>query len=636
MAGGWDAGVQYKNVSAVTLYGCLFMTCAYTWEHDLSQNMSKLKGCSYHGLLPSDVKFVTVVFDNKSVQQAYEASRYLSCHGVQVILLDVASLYAQLEGCITQLLEGDNLEELWNSLTFLVFLHEYPMEKVIQEIQYVDGQFGMNTTLSHLSRWLFVLSHHLSLAPSESVNLGNIAVSHRYNTECDQKVHIIKSTPRGRFWEKALVKPGDDIFNNTKFDLNGKTIIVLAMEWGPFTKESIHNGSIDITGICRDVLDVLAEQMNFRFRFEQPPDRSWGVLQADGNWTGVVGMLQRGEADLSISPYSPNEARLKVLSYSYLFNYEESVVVFKTKLKSGLEWKLLNNFFKTDVYLCGLIIAVFVYLTFVVSESARISSMEDKMKPTIWTTLTLMMLNCLAVPLRQGIPHLPRSTSGRLLLAFWCLYTMIMTYVYIGGLVAILSTNNDEIPFKTLKELALNEEFEVDIEDGSVLEQIMKTSTNPEFQAIWKKISLSQTASTNESSHQKWTRQRNKLYEGGFALISSRASVDVFMSEHCGLRVMDEEILPLFSSFVFPRHSPLALMMSHRIQTLVDAGLLSLWNKKWAPKKKTCIPETDSKTEPITVVDLSSAFIACLAGLGVSVMCLIIETAVQKYDERCH
>lgn len=75
-----------------------------------------------------------------------------------------------------------------------------------------------------------------------------------------------------------------------------------------------------------------------------------------------------------------------------------------------------------------------------------------------------------------GISHLPSSTSGRLVLVFWCVYAMIMTSIYIGSLVAILSTSNDEAPFKTLKELAANKDFEVDIEDGSVLKHIMKVT----------------------------------------------------------------------------------------------------------------------------------------------------------------
>ncbi|XP_071099291.1 probable glutamate receptor [Haliotis cracherodii] len=632
MAGGREADLLCNNASVLTLQVYLIVMCVCTCrcEDALSENTSP--GCGYHGLLTADVKFITVVFDHESEQQASEASRYINSHGVQIILLDVASMYIHLADRVTQLLEGENLVAMRNSLTFLVLLHEYPMEKVIQEIQYVDEKFGMNTTLSRLSRWLFLLSQHLSIASNDSVNLNNIAVSVSLGLKCEEEVNILKSTPQGTFWEKAVMKPGDYIFNNIKYDLNGQTLSVLAMEWGPFTKEHISNGSIDITGICRDVLDVLAKHMHFSFRFVQPADRSLGALQPSGNWTGVVGMLQRREADLCISPYSPNEARMKVMSFGYLFNYEDAVVVYKNKMKSGSDWRILKNCFKTNVYLCGLIAAIVVYLIFVVSESAYIFYTESKSKPTIWATLNLMMLECIAVPLRQGIPRLPSSTSGRLVLAFWCVYTMIMTSIFIGSLVAILSTNNDEVPFKTLKELAANKDFGVDIEDGSVLKHIMKTSSNPDFQAIWKKISVSKAADANESSHQKWTRQRNKLYSGGFALISSRANVDFFMSEHCGLHIMNEGILPLFSSFVFPRHSPLALMMSHRFQALADAGLIPLWNKKWAPQKKSCVP--DSKSKPIAVSDLMSAFIVCVAGLGMSLMCLILEKVFQKYGER--
>ena len=38
--------------------------------------------------------------------------------------------------------------------------------------------------------------------------------------------------------------------------------------------------------------------MNFTYDLTQPPDGQWGAIQPDGSWSGLVGMLMRGEIDI--------------------------------------------------------------------------------------------------------------------------------------------------------------------------------------------------------------------------------------------------------------------------------------------------------------------------------------------------
>ena len=38
--------------------------------------------------------------------------------------------------------------------------------------------------------------------------------------------------------------------------------------------------------------------MNFTYTIVEPDDQSWGSLQSDGSWNGMVKMLQEGTVDL--------------------------------------------------------------------------------------------------------------------------------------------------------------------------------------------------------------------------------------------------------------------------------------------------------------------------------------------------
>ena len=43
---------------------------------------------------------------------------------------------------------------------------------------------------------------------------------------------------------------------------------------------------------------VFQKILNFTYDLTKPPDGQWGSLQSDMSWTGMVGMLTRGEIDI--------------------------------------------------------------------------------------------------------------------------------------------------------------------------------------------------------------------------------------------------------------------------------------------------------------------------------------------------
>ncbi|KAH6927299.1 hypothetical protein HPB50_001598 [Hyalomma asiaticum] len=55
---------------------------------------------------------------------------------------------------------------------------------------------------------------------------------------------------------------------------------------------------------------MLLEILRYTITF--PLDSFWGLLKPDGNWTGVLGMLQRDEADLALSVINPTSEKKDV------------------------------------------------------------------------------------------------------------------------------------------------------------------------------------------------------------------------------------------------------------------------------------------------------------------------------------
>ena len=46
------------------------------------------------------------------------------------------------------------------------------------------------------------------------------------------------------------------------------------------------------------------------------PDLTFGSLQKDGNWSGMIGMVDRGEVDMAVAPIYMTPARKEVVDFT--------------------------------------------------------------------------------------------------------------------------------------------------------------------------------------------------------------------------------------------------------------------------------------------------------------------------------
>ncbi|KAK8376279.1 hypothetical protein O3P69_008761 [Scylla paramamosain] len=78
-------------------------------------------------------------------------------------------------------------------------------------------------------------------------------------------------------------------------------------------------------GIDIEVVNALARTLNFTIIFEEPPKGElWGVEGEDGEWTGMVGRLARGEADIGVANLFLTLTRLGAVDYSAPYDAEVS------------------------------------------------------------------------------------------------------------------------------------------------------------------------------------------------------------------------------------------------------------------------------------------------------------------------
>ncbi|KAG7153933.1 Glutamate receptor-like 67, partial [Homarus americanus] len=85
--------------------------------------------------------------------------------------------------------------------------------------------------------------------------------------------------------------------------------------------EALHSREVtkkDKDGKNTDTMvDYLAQGLNFTYKYVQPADGTFGSKQNDGSWSGMVGMVARGEADIALGPFGITESRTEVVDFTW-------------------------------------------------------------------------------------------------------------------------------------------------------------------------------------------------------------------------------------------------------------------------------------------------------------------------------
>ncbi|GFY49699.1 putative glutamate receptor [Trichonephila inaurata madagascariensis] len=180
--------------------------------------------------------------------------------------------------------------------------------------------------------------------------------------------------------------------------------------------------------------------MNIEYDIVFPLDNEYGREITAGNWTGIVGMVHRGEADLAINTLGINENRFKVIDFS--FPYSSSRLTFAS-LKP-YEWSRtfgLLDLFDLPTWMLLFFSILLSSATFFVVLKGTASYFE-------------VFYNLLGSILRQPL-MLPNYTlEKKFLTGSWLMFSCIMSSVFCSVLLSFLATPAKVAPIKNFRELS--------------------------------------------------------------------------------------------------------------------------------------------------------------------------------------
>ncbi|XP_022243194.1 uncharacterized protein LOC111086069 [Limulus polyphemus] len=137
------------------------------------------------------------------------------------------------------------------------------------------------------------------------------------NNNCSQRIQIGKWISKRR---KLLPGKSNDFFRFTKRPhFSGREITVASVHTFPFfAHEYDSNGNLHVKeGIDLKMIQAFAQKFNFRLRHVPSIDNKFGAKLPNGSWNGLIGMIQRQEAEIAVSDIGMSNSRSEVIDFTY-------------------------------------------------------------------------------------------------------------------------------------------------------------------------------------------------------------------------------------------------------------------------------------------------------------------------------
>ncbi|XP_059096595.1 glutamate receptor ionotropic, kainate glr-3-like [Tigriopus californicus] len=217
-----------------------------------------------------------------------------------------------------------------------------------------------------------------------------------------------------------------------------------------------------VTGSFKDVMVIMAKELNFSVSYFQRRDLNWGN-KVNGTWSGMVSTLLKGEADFIGASLTLTPTRFEAVDYLLPIGRETYAIFIKTSAQEDFDWKVFILPFSTGLWQFLLFNALIMVLAVKALERYHISVGESRYKSNLKHCEDLIMYYWIvlctyfgkAFPLGSGKTPLPASKQ-------WLFFTImfvgnVMLMAYRASLTSELSNRTKKWPFITLDQLLISD-----------------------------------------------------------------------------------------------------------------------------------------------------------------------------------
>ncbi|XP_070377464.1 probable glutamate receptor isoform X2 [Dermacentor albipictus] len=366
---------------------------------------------------------------------------------------------------------------------------------------------------------------------------------------------------------------------NNRFDylpgLSGAHLLVSAVNNTPYVVVDKRgpDGEFQVQeGVELSLLKAISQRLNFTYSLNVDSPE-YGALK-NGTWTGLIGDVLYRESHLAISEISFTRQRTEVISYLYPVLYDVLSYVTKAPRVIPFAMAIIKPFNENTWTLLVLSVAMSTAFLFILRWSPASTRRRDT--PDFWFLIsTLSRQN----PWEEEHP----SAGYRVFLGPWWLFVTVLTTLYSGRLVAIMSVAVHDTwisDLDTLEKALVRREVRVCTHSKTIFIEYIKVATSGAFY----QVRVNQLERDGGRTVLVSNRQTglNRALHHKYVYVDSRLSLLTGLGlvgeeDAHNLRVVRDHLGVEYCGFVFQKGCPLRETFTARSRALFETGHTLRW-----------------------------------------------------------
>ncbi|KAF8778047.1 Glutamate receptor ionotropic like protein [Argiope bruennichi] len=367
-------------------------------------------------------------------------------------------------------------------------------------------------------------------------------------------------------------------------------------------------GTVDVGEFGGTFLKVVLEALKIEYEIIPEKNNDFGKLLPNGSWTGMIGMIQRGEADLAFTHIIVTEERYKVVDFSTPYNMDACIFV------SVMPGKIKSTFgflhpFDLNSWIAILLTFCIMAILFALFQN-RYSLFE-------------IYFRLLTNFLQQNSMPLVGSLKYKIVYLAWLLFVTVITFSWSATLLSFLIEPKRDNMVRTFRELS--KAVQRDTRKATFIDVSMPILLNSEDTDL--KI-LGETAVRND-----WIVHASKHGKGAYIKyradeIMFRVNAKVMFENRHDLYIAEDALYVIPTAFAYGKNFCCPSKLNSIILRLSGAGVYEKLIRDNSLKyflRSSKKLEDGSTDFSLSLTDLFGIFILLGAGMMLSFIVFLGE-----------
>ena len=389
---------------------------------------------------------------------------------------------------------------------------------------------------------------------------------------------------------------------------------------------SMPDGSVTYEGYLFDLWKILAQSLNLRYRMVPLLKGTFGRLDENGTWTGMVGELAYGRADVALSWLHVRRDRLEVIEYLdgavVDENFETFYISKAPEDALSPTWHGVSSLLKPlHVTVWWMLLGTLLLLSLSLRLALRRSGADDRQVTSelTWTACVLTVFRSLV---GQGWPLVPSSLSGRIVTLCTWILCIIVVNSYTANLISYLTVVVEDRPISSLKEFSERSDWQLMLDPGHTVVSDWMLSKDPYERALYRHVMrrdrLLAYDRTRETAHL-------SLEPRTLGYFDINEMFRYLGNKTCSLTALFNHPLKGTKNYIAiaKGFGDLRKAMNQVLQRMNEAGVMSRLRKKWVREDDTCVRPREAA--PVSLGNSVTLLLITPVSGAFSILVLLVE-----------